>query len=249
MTFSAGRAARAQVQYPFAEILSCADSRVSPELAFDEELGQLYRGAGGGQLRQPRPAGIARVGVRYALGSRPGLTATPFSSRRSFARSSSVACCVVNAAPTGWPLPSARSRALRSCSIARAVASLTAAFSGGGRARLRACLAGCSMTSRSAARRLIAAGVPEQTAMAILGHKTRSIFQRYNIVANNDVAAATAKLAALEPHGQVIRVKGTDVNAITNVLHTLSPGGLVRLAGDLAKIQRLINIRQAAGLS
>src|SRR5262245_63293254 len=40
--FSAGRAARAQAQYPFAAILSCADSRVAPELAFDEEPGQLF---------------------------------------------------------------------------------------------------------------------------------------------------------------------------------------------------------------
>src|SRR5688572_16247107 len=31
--FSAGRAARVTAQYPIATILSCADSRVSPELA------------------------------------------------------------------------------------------------------------------------------------------------------------------------------------------------------------------------
>ena len=40
--FSAGRAARAQAQYPFAAILSCADSRVAPELAFDEGPGDLF---------------------------------------------------------------------------------------------------------------------------------------------------------------------------------------------------------------
>jgi carbonic anhydrase len=40
--FSAGRAARAQAQYPFASILSCADSRVAPELAFDEGPGELF---------------------------------------------------------------------------------------------------------------------------------------------------------------------------------------------------------------
>lgn len=40
--FSAGRAARAQAQYPFAAILSCADSRVAPELAFDEGPGELF---------------------------------------------------------------------------------------------------------------------------------------------------------------------------------------------------------------
>lgn len=40
--FSAGRAARASAQYPFAAILSCADSRVAPELAFDQGPGELF---------------------------------------------------------------------------------------------------------------------------------------------------------------------------------------------------------------
>jgi carbonic anhydrase len=40
--FSSGRAARAQVQYPIAAILSCADSRVAPELAFDQGPGDLF---------------------------------------------------------------------------------------------------------------------------------------------------------------------------------------------------------------
>ena len=40
--FSAGRAARAQVQYPVAAILSCADSRVAPELVFDQGPGELF---------------------------------------------------------------------------------------------------------------------------------------------------------------------------------------------------------------
>jgi carbonic anhydrase len=40
--FSSGRAARAQGQYPIAAILSCADSRVGPELAFDQAPGDLF---------------------------------------------------------------------------------------------------------------------------------------------------------------------------------------------------------------
>jgi len=40
--FSAGRAARAKVQYPIASILSCADSRVAPELMFDQAPGDLF---------------------------------------------------------------------------------------------------------------------------------------------------------------------------------------------------------------
>lgn len=40
--FSAGRAARAKAQYPFAGLVSCADSRVAPELAFDQGPGELF---------------------------------------------------------------------------------------------------------------------------------------------------------------------------------------------------------------
>jgi carbonic anhydrase len=40
--FSAGRLARAGVQYPFAGLLSCADSRVAPELVFDQGPGELF---------------------------------------------------------------------------------------------------------------------------------------------------------------------------------------------------------------
>ena len=40
--FSVGRAARAQGQAPFAAILGCADSRVAPELAFDQAPGELF---------------------------------------------------------------------------------------------------------------------------------------------------------------------------------------------------------------
>lgn len=40
--FSAGRASRALSQAPFAAILSCADSRIAPELAFDQGPGDLF---------------------------------------------------------------------------------------------------------------------------------------------------------------------------------------------------------------
>jgi carbonic anhydrase len=40
--YSAGRAARAQAQYPFASIVSCSDSRVAPELLFDQGPGDLF---------------------------------------------------------------------------------------------------------------------------------------------------------------------------------------------------------------
>ena len=40
--FSAGRVSRAAGQAPFAAILGCADSRVAPELAFDQNPGDLF---------------------------------------------------------------------------------------------------------------------------------------------------------------------------------------------------------------
>ena len=40
--FSSGRAARAKSQAPIAAILSCADSRVSPELLFDQAPGDIF---------------------------------------------------------------------------------------------------------------------------------------------------------------------------------------------------------------
>jgi carbonic anhydrase len=40
--YAAERASRAMGQAPFATILSCADSRVAPELAFDQGPGQLF---------------------------------------------------------------------------------------------------------------------------------------------------------------------------------------------------------------
>jgi Carbonic anhydrase len=40
--FSAGRATRTGSQYPIAAVLGCADSRVTPEFAFDQEPGDLF---------------------------------------------------------------------------------------------------------------------------------------------------------------------------------------------------------------
>src|SRR5215218_566838 len=66
--FSAKRAQLAQAQYPIASILSCADSRVVPDLVFDQSPGDLFVCRVAGNVMTTNLLASLEYGVQF-LGS------------------------------------------------------------------------------------------------------------------------------------------------------------------------------------
>jgi integrase len=61
---------------------------------------------------------------------------------------------------------------------------------------------------RSGVRNLVRAGVPQSVAMDISGHKTASVFKRYNITSEQDIRDAAEKLARYHESHEVGAVSG-----------------------------------------